>query len=140
MNNSTTSSVNGSPGSRLGPQEAQSAPSLQMRLQPAGSDSNLGPNVASTAGSTAGWTTAFNTSLLTTRADSPDRSAELAELMQSVEYQCLLNASQLLANQGGCSKEVATERLIQTFRRLDECWNQVILKRGMNTLLARSSK
>ena len=82
------------------------------------------------------WVTAFNTSLLTTRANHiKDRSTELGELMQSPEFQSLLVAAQHLAQSQGYSKEVATERLIDVFRRIDFSWKQLVMNRGMKTLI-----
>lgn len=82
------------------------------------------------------WVTAFNTSLLTTRANHvKDRSAELGELMQTPEFQSLLVAAQHLAKTQGYSKEVATERLIDVFRKIDFSWKQLVMNRGMKTLI-----
>src|SRR5690606_25407239 len=100
-----------------------------LQLQEIKTDSNKNqkpvgtPPVYSNGSGHEAWVTAFNTSLLTTRAKHiKDRSAELGELMQTPEFQSLLIAAQHLAQTQGYSKEVATERLIDVFRRIDYSW------------------
>jgi hypothetical protein len=92
------------------------------------------------------WITAFNTSLLTTQAHDLNResqelkaSDDLGTLMQSPEFHALIIAAQHLSNNLGYSKEEATERLIDTFRRLDRGWGRVVLNRGLNSLISKSS-
>lgn len=82
------------------------------------------------------WISAFNTSLLTTRANqSKDRSLELSELMQTPEFASLLVGAQHLASSQGLSKEEATERLIEVFRRIDFAWKQIVIKRGLQSII-----
>jgi hypothetical protein len=82
------------------------------------------------------WISAFNTSLLTTRANhAKDRSLELGELMQTPEFASLLIGAQHLAANQGLSKEEATERLIEVFRRIDFAWKQIVIKRGLQSII-----
>lgn len=82
------------------------------------------------------WISAFNTSLLTTRAQyTKDRSQELSDLMQTPEFASLIIAAQHLAESQGLSQEVATERLIDTFRRIDYCWKQIVSNRGIQSVI-----
>jgi hypothetical protein len=94
------------------------------------------PSVESIADLSHDWTSAFNTSLLTTRANhAKDRSLELGELMQTPEFASLLVGAQHLAATQGLSKEEATERLIEAFRRIDFAWKQIVIKRGLQALI-----
>ncbi len=82
------------------------------------------------------WISAFNTSLLTTRAAQlKDRSQDLTELMQSSEFKCLVIGAKHLAEIEGLSKEQATERMIEVFRRIDFAWKQIVMKRGMQAMI-----
>lgn len=82
------------------------------------------------------WISAFNTSLLTTRATYvKDRSQELSALMQTPEFASLLVAAQHLAQNQGITKEEATERLIENFRKIDKCWKQIVLNRGLQSVI-----
>ncbi|MBS1959337.1 MAG: hypothetical protein JST80_07700 [Bdellovibrionales bacterium] len=94
------------------------------------------PGAGYDAGFNESWVSAFNTSLLTTRANHiKDRSNELGELMQSAEFKSLLIAAQHLAHTQGYSKEEATERLIEIFRKIDFSWKQLVMNRGMKSLI-----
>ncbi len=92
-------------------------------------------NDISSAESTREWISAFNTSLLTTRASPKDDSSELSTLMQSPEFASLLIGAKHLADTQGLSKEVATERLIEAFRKIDQAWNQIVIKRGLQAII-----
>jgi hypothetical protein len=108
----------------------------QIKTPESASASTLQPTTTQYAPASDAWVTAFNTSLLTTRANQiKDRSSELGELMQSPEFQSLLVAAQHLAQSQGYTKEVATERLIDVFRRIDFSWKQLVMNRGMKTLI-----
>jgi len=87
-------------------------------------------------GDTREWISAFNTSILTTRAsEAKDRSSEFSALMQTPEFASLLIAAQHLADTLGLSKEEATERLIETFRKLDTAWTEMVMKRGIQAMI-----
>jgi TATA-binding protein-associated factor Taf7 len=89
-----------------------------------------------TADQTHEWISTFNTSILTTRSNqSKDRSEELGELMQSPEFAALIVAAQHLAKTQNISKELATERVIDTFRKIDRAWKQIVMKRGLQSLI-----
>ena len=95
-----------------------------------------GPSASPEAELSADWTSAFNTSLLTTRASlGKDRSHELSELMASPEFTSLLVGAKHLADTQGLSKEEATERLIEAFRKIDYAWKQIVVKRGLQSLI-----
>ena len=82
------------------------------------------------------WISAFNTSLLTTRANHvKNRAEELNDLMQTPEFASLLVGAQHLAETQGLSKEEATERLIDAFRKIDRAWKQVVMNRGLQSLI-----
>ena len=82
------------------------------------------------------WISAYNTSVITTLSPTTkDRSLELSKLMQSPEFASLLVAAQHLADSQGLSKEVATDRLIRTFREMDHIWNQIVIERGLRALI-----
>jgi hypothetical protein len=82
------------------------------------------------------WTSAFSTSLLTTRASHvKDRSQELADLMSSPEFASLLVGAKHLAETQGLNKEEATERLIEAFRKIDFAWKQIVVKRGLQSII-----
>jgi hypothetical protein len=82
------------------------------------------------------WISAFNTSILTTRANElKERPQELSALMQTPEFTSLIIGAQHLADSLGITKEEATERLIETFRKMDTAWNQLVLKRGIQAMI-----
>ena len=82
------------------------------------------------------WMSSFNTSILTTRAnESQTKSQDLSALMNTPEFNCLIQAAQHLANAEGISKDEATERLITAFRNIDSAWTQVVMKRGLQAML-----
>ena len=120
------------PALQLQTVETKSAPSKTASEMPR-EDASAS---AETATTTSSWISAFNTSLLTTRAHSQkEHSSELGELMQTPEFASLLVGAQHLAATQGLSKEEATERLIEVFRRLDFSWKQIILKRGLQAMI-----
>ena len=82
------------------------------------------------------WIGAFNTSLLTTRASNlNEKSADLSELMQSPEFASLLVGARHLADTQGLNREEATERLIETFRKIDAAWKEIVMKRGLQSII-----
>ena len=82
------------------------------------------------------WISAFNTSIITTQASpARDRSEDLAALMQTPEFASLLVGARHLSETQALSKEEATERLIETFRKIDSAWKQIVMKRGMQSLI-----
>jgi hypothetical protein len=81
------------------------------------------------------WSKAFNTSILSTVLDAKNQDLELEALLSSPEYEAILLAAKSLSLTLKISPESATERLIQTFRNIDNCWNKILLKKGAQTLL-----
>lgn len=85
------------------------------------------------------WSKAFNTSIISTvlesKSDSLSPDAEIAAILSTPEYIAILLAAQSLASSLQISPEAATERLIQTFRNIDVCWEKILLKKGAQSLL-----
>lgn len=82
------------------------------------------------------WISAFNTSILTTRTrEIKGPSNDLSALMQTPEFASLLIGAQHLAESQGLSKEEATERMIEIFRKVDSAWTQVVIKRGIQAMV-----
>jgi hypothetical protein len=110
--------------------------STDLQLQTVDTKTHISNPSASPAESQNDWVSAFNTSLLTTRAHhAKDRSMELSDLMQTPEFASLLIGAQHLATSQGLSKEEATERLIEVFRRIDFAWKQIVIKRGLQAII-----
>ncbi len=81
------------------------------------------------------WSKAFNTSILSTVLDSKGHEQNLEMIIQSPEYTLILAAARQLSDQLGLSPEEATERLIRTFRDLDQAWSKILVKKGAETLM-----
>ena len=81
------------------------------------------------------WTRAFNTSILSTSIEPKSSESDLESLLSTPEYTAILLAAQSLAEKLQVSPEAATERLIQTFRSIDICWEKILLKKGAQALL-----
>jgi len=96
-------------------------PSKQDHEQPAASAPN--------------WSRAFNTSILSTSIDPKSLDHDLEALLATPEYAAILLAAQSLSDKLQLSPELATERLIQTFRSIDVCWGKILLKKGAQSLL-----
>jgi hypothetical protein len=100
--------------------------------------SQSGSDHSSNRDSTNRWISAFNTSLLTTRATAvTDQSQEIGRLMGTPEFASLLVAAQHLAKTQNLSEEESTERLIDLFRAIDHAWSQVVMSRGLNSLIGK---
>jgi hypothetical protein len=82
------------------------------------------------------WISAFNTAILTTRTtEVRDGSPELSKLMQTPEFASLMIAAQHLSDAHGISKEESTERLVDAFRKIDQAWTQIVMRRGLQSML-----
>ena len=82
------------------------------------------------------WISAFNTSVLTTLSPTAkDRSLDLSKLMQSPEFASLLVGAQHLADAQNLSMEEATDRLIRSFREIDQVWRQIVMERGLKAII-----
>lgn len=83
----------------------------------------------------------FNSALIATHLEPrEDVSSELYALVESPEYQALLQASQLLSKQQGLSPREAAEKLIKTFRKLDRLWGEYLLREGADRLRGRTAQ
>ena len=109
---------------------------LELQLQYATPMSHTPESKSKEGESTREWISALNTSVLTTRAAHvKDRSHELSDIMKSPEFAALVLAAQHLAQSQNISKEEATERLVETFRKMDRAWKQLVMKKGIEALL-----
>jgi hypothetical protein len=81
------------------------------------------------------WSKTFNTSILSTVLDAKNQDSKLENLLSTPEYEAILHAAKLLSTQLNISPESATERLIETFRKIDDCWEKILLKKGAQSLL-----
>jgi hypothetical protein len=77
----------------------------------------------------------FNTALVGSRVNSNrDFSSELATLVQSSAFQVILSSVKQLSRLEGISEREAAEKLIQTFRKLDQTWSDYVFKEGVDRL------
>ncbi len=77
----------------------------------------------------------FNTALVSTRAKNlRDSSAELYALLQAPAFRVILGSIRQLSAQQGISELEAAEKVIETFRRIDEIWSDCIFQEGVNQL------
>ena len=86
------------------------------------------------------WISAINTSILTTLSpstpgQSKDRTNDLSRVMQSPEFASILVGAKHLAETQGISTEDATDRLIRSFREMDEIWRQIVIERGLKAII-----
>jgi hypothetical protein len=81
------------------------------------------------------WSRAFNTSILSTVIETKSHDGEIESLLNTPEYEAILLAAQSLSIKLQISPEAATERLIETFRNIDHCWEKILLKKGAQSLL-----
>ena len=81
------------------------------------------------------WSRAFNTSILSTVIETKSQDSEIESLLNTPEYEAILLAAQSLSAKLQISPEAATERLIETFRSIDLCWEKILLKKGAQSLL-----
>ena len=81
------------------------------------------------------WSRAFNTSILSTSIESKSLDHDLEALLATPEYAAILLAAQSISEKLQLTPEIATERLIQTFRSIDLCWEKILLKKGAQSLL-----
>ena len=91
--------------------------------------------VSETKLNTVDWSRAFNTSILSTVIESKSLDSEIETLLSTPEYSAILLAAQSLSANLNISPEAATERLIETFRSIDHCWEKILLKKGAQSLL-----
>ena len=112
---------------------------FELQLQTMNSTPSEPKGPKATDQNLAQWTGAFNTSLLTTRAQHvKDHSPDLAALMKTPEFESILVAAQDLAIKENLTQEEATERLIDVFRKLDYSWKQIIISRGLSSLIDKT--
>lgn len=77
----------------------------------------------------------FNTAIIATKIPKlTNYSAKLSELVQSRSFQAILKAIREHALENGLSEEIAAEEIVQTFREIDQVWNDYIFQEGLDKL------
>src|SRR4051812_39966142 len=67
----------------------------------------------------------FNTAMVATQSEAKrDFSSELCQLTQSAPFKAILSAVRHLSRVQGINERQAAEQVIQTFRKMDDVWNQ----------------
>lgn len=81
-------------------------------------------------------TRAFNTALISSRSGqaSVDSSIELKQLLTSQEFRAILLSVRTLMLETGMLEKEAAEKIVQTFRRLDQIWMDYLIKEGIESL------
>jgi len=99
------------------------------------------PSESSRAGDSSGATAheelvrAFNTSLVSTRKhETRDFPAEIYTLVNSPAFKAILAAIQELAQKEGISDREASDRVIETFRKMDGLWSDYLFWEGVDRL------
>jgi len=77
----------------------------------------------------------FNTALVSTQAGKKrDFSSELCALTESSSFKAILSAVRHLSRVQGVSEQRAAEDIIQTFRKMDEIWEEYVAKEGLDKI------
>ena len=77
----------------------------------------------------------FNTAVVSSQVGTKrDFSAELRSLTQSASFKAILNAVRQLARVQGIQERQAAEQIIQTFRKIDEIWDEYMFREGVDRL------
>ncbi|MGE0614675.1 MAG: hypothetical protein AB7P04_03465 [Bacteriovoracia bacterium] len=106
----------------------------------------LNPNTytAQTARDTERLARIFNTAMISTRSQAgqsaDDLSRKLFELMKTSEFQAILGTCQQLAVKQGISEKTAAERVIETFRQIDQIWSDYVFREGVEKLKGSPSR
>lgn len=78
-------------------------------------------------------TRVFNSVLLSSRTKrKKDFSAELYALVESPAFRAILTSIQQLAAVHHVSERQATEQVIQTFRKIDDLWDEYMFREGLD--------
>lgn len=78
-------------------------------------------------------TRVFNGVLLSSRAKRKrDFSAELYALIESPAFRAILSSIRQLASVHHLTERQATEQVIQTFRKMDEIWDEYMFREGLD--------
>lgn len=77
----------------------------------------------------------FNTAVISSKAETKrDLSTELQELTESPAFKAILNSVRQLAAVQGISERQSAEVIIDTFRKLDDVWNEYVLREGLDRI------
>lgn len=77
----------------------------------------------------------FNTAIIATKIPKlSNYSSKLSDLVASKPFQAILLAIREYAAQTGLSEEQAAEEIVQTFREIDQIWNDYIFQEGLDKL------
>ena len=77
----------------------------------------------------------FNTALVSSRVDGVrDFSSELAELVESPAFRCILGATRQLAKMQNLPEREAAEQIIRAFRKAEKIWDDYLFQEGLDRL------
>lgn len=77
----------------------------------------------------------FNTAVIATKISKlSDYSSKLGELVQKPAFAAILESIANYARSTGVSEEAAAEEVIQTFREIDQVWDNYIFQEGLDKL------
>ena len=80
-------------------------------------------------------TKSFNTAVISSRDQSGrELSSELAELVRSAPFNSILHAVRSFAETAGLTEQEASQKIIETFRKVDAIWGQYLLQEGLDRL------
>jgi len=84
------------------------------------------------------WAQIFNTALISTRVEqSKASSSEIFHLMQEPAFQTLLSAIHQYAESKSIPESQAAQEVIQTFRKIDFLWTELLLQEGFERVQGR---
>ena len=82
----------------------------------------------------------FNTAVIATKLPKlSNYSSKLSELVQGKAFQAILLAIRAYAEQTGVTEEQAAEEIVETFRNIDQVWNDYIFQEGLDKLKSNLS-
>lgn len=77
----------------------------------------------------------FNSALVSTRAASKkDAATEILQLVHTPAFEAIMDSIRNLSMRRGISESEAAEWLIQTFRKIDECWSDHLMAEGLRAI------
>ncbi len=77
----------------------------------------------------------FNTSLIASRSQpTPGHSVDLLETMKSASFNAILVAVRYLAQSENISEALASDRVIETFRKTDRAWLNYVYNEGLTKI------
>lgn len=77
----------------------------------------------------------FNTVLVNSQVEGKkDFSTELRQMSESAPFKAILNSVRQLASVQGVDERQAAEQIISTFRKMDQLWNEYLVREGIEHL------